>query len=107
MFNETFIENMKNPFILMNLARGKVVQTTDLVSGLKNDKIRGACLDVHEFEKKSFESFFEQHMPEEFSFLTQSERVILTPHIAGWTEESYYKLSNVLADKILEYHSPQ
>jgi D-3-phosphoglycerate dehydrogenase len=107
MFNETFIENMKNPFILMNLSRGKVVQTTDLVSGLKNDKIRGACLDVHEFEKKSFESFFEQHMPEEFSFLTQSERVILTPHIAGWTKESYYKLSNVLADKILEHHSPQ
>jgi D-3-phosphoglycerate dehydrogenase len=51
--------------------------------------------------------FFEQHIPEEFLYLTQSEKVVLTPHVAGWTKESYFKLSNVLADKILANHSAQ
>jgi D-3-phosphoglycerate dehydrogenase len=71
---------------------------------LKSKKVIGACLDVLEFEKKSFESFFEQHLPEEFNYLTNSEHVILSPHVGGWTVESYFKLSNVLADKIIDWH---
>ncbi len=106
-FNASFIGKMLKPFILMNLSRGRLVNTKDLVVGLKEEKIKGVCLDVHEFEKKSFEMFFEQHIPEEFLYLTQSEKVVLTPHVAGWTKESYFKLSNVLADKILANHSAQ
>lgn len=103
--NDEFIDKMAKPFVLINLARGRIVDTESLVKGLKTQKIKGACLDVHEYEQKSFEKFFEQQVPDAFCYLTSSEKVILTPHIAGWTTESYYKLSNILADKILADHS--
>jgi D-3-phosphoglycerate dehydrogenase len=92
---------MQKPFYLLNLSRGKIVDTAALVEGLQNGKIKGAGLDVLEFESKSFESFFEQELPGSFSYLINSENVVLTPHVGGWTSESYVKLSSVLADKIL------
>lgn len=103
--NEEFFNSFSKPILLLNLSRGKIVNTKDLVSALKSGKVRGAGLDVLEFETKSFESFFEQNLPEEFSYLIQSENVVLTPHVGGWTKESYFKLSDVLADKILEWES--
>ena len=99
--NEAFVQEMSKPFWLLNLSRGKIVDTTALVNGLKSGKILGAGLDVLEFEKSSFESFFEQELPPAFAYLLQSNQVILSPHVGGWTQESYFKLSNVLADKIL------
>lgn len=99
-----FLNSFKKPIRLLNLSRGKIVNTKDLVEALKSKKVIGACLDVLEFERKSFESFFEQHLPEEFNYLINSEHVILSPHVGGWTVESYFKLSNVLADKILDWH---
>jgi D-3-phosphoglycerate dehydrogenase len=101
--NDTFFNSFTNPIRLVNLSRGKIVNTKDLVYALKTEKVLGACLDVLEFETKSFESFFEQHLPEEFNFLIHSDKVLLSPHVGGWTTESYFKLSNVLADKILEW----
>jgi D-3-phosphoglycerate dehydrogenase len=101
--NDTFFNSFTNPIRLLNLSRGKIVNTKDLVYALKTEKVLGACLDVLEFETKSFESFFEQHLPEEFNFLIHSDKVLLSPHVGGWTTESYFKLSNVLADKILEW----
>lgn len=101
--NETFFNSFQKPIRLLNLSRGKIVNTKDLVSALKNKKVLGACLDVLEFETKSFESFFEQHLPDEFNYLIHSENVLLSPHVGGWTTESYFKLSNVLADKILDW----
>ena len=100
-FNKDFVEQMHKPFYLLNLSRGKIVETDALVAGLKDGKIKGAGLDVLEFESKSFESFFEQDLPPSFSYLISSENVVLTPHVGGWTTESYVKLSSVLADKIL------
>ena len=102
--NDAFFDSFSKPVRLLNLSRGKIVNTKDLVSALKAKKVVGACLDVLEFETKSFESFFEQHLPEEFDYLIHSENVILTPHVGGWTTESYFKLSNVLADKILDWY---
>jgi D-3-phosphoglycerate dehydrogenase len=58
-----------------------------------------------EYEKSSFESFFEKEHAAEFRYLLESENVLLSPHIAGWTTESYFKLSNVLADKIIGHFS--
>jgi D-3-phosphoglycerate dehydrogenase len=46
--------------------------------------------------------FFEKPLPEDFVFLKTNSNVILTPHIAGWTTQSYYELSNVLAVKVLQ-----
>jgi D-3-phosphoglycerate dehydrogenase len=99
--NKEFVASMQKPFYLLNLSRGKIVDTSALVEGLQNGKIKGAGLDVLEFESKSFESFFEQELPGSFSYLINSENVVLTPHVGGWTSESYVKLSSVLADKIL------
>jgi D-3-phosphoglycerate dehydrogenase len=104
-FNDDFLLKCTRNIYLLNLSRGKIVDTKSLVSGLKSDRIKGACLDVLEYEKSSFESFFDQEHSEEFGYLLESNRVLLSPHIAGWTNESYFKLSDVLADKIISYFS--
>jgi D-3-phosphoglycerate dehydrogenase len=100
-FNAAFLQKMKKPFYLLNLSRGKIVQTSTLVQGLQSGQIKGAGLDVLEYEKKSFEAFFDQDMPADFLYLVQADNVSLSPHVGGWTTESYVKLSSVLADKIL------
>jgi D-3-phosphoglycerate dehydrogenase len=100
-FDHEFLRRMAKPFYLLNLSRGKIVATTVLVEGLKSGHIKGAGLDVLEYEKKSFESFFDQEIPSDFKYLITAENVCLTPHVGGWTTESYIKLSSVLADKIL------
>ncbi|MEJ6583308.1 MAG: NAD(P)-dependent oxidoreductase [Crocinitomicaceae bacterium] len=103
MANEAFFSNFKKAIYLINLSRGKIVQTSALVSSLKSGKVLGACLDVLEYEKSSFESFFEQEIPEDFKYILESDKTILSPHVGGWTHESYYKLSDVLADKVLNH----
>jgi D-3-phosphoglycerate dehydrogenase len=103
--NESFIQNCSKPFYLLNLSRGRIVQTSALVKALKEGKIKGACLDVLEYEKTSFESFIDGELPEDFSYLMQATNVLLSPHVGGWTKESYFKLSNVLADKIIDFYS--
>ena len=101
MADEAFFNRIQKPVFLLNLSRGKIVETEALVKALKSGKIVGAGLDVLEYEKTDFESFFEQEIPAAFRYLLDSENVLLSPHIGGWTNESYFKLSNVLADKIL------
>jgi D-3-phosphoglycerate dehydrogenase len=102
MANEAFFNRVQKSIFLLNLSRGKIVQTEALVKAMKSGKVIGAGLDVLEYEKTSFESFFEQELPEDFKYLLQSDQVIFSPHVGGWTTESYFKLSDVLADKILE-----
>jgi D-3-phosphoglycerate dehydrogenase len=101
--NELFFESIQKPFFLLNLSRGKIVETKALLKAIENGKVLGAGLDVLEFEKASFENFFDGNMPEVFQQLLASKKVILSPHVGGWTNESYFKLSDVLADKILQY----
>jgi D-3-phosphoglycerate dehydrogenase len=101
--NDTFFESIQKPFFLLNLSRGKIVETKALLKAIENGKVLGAGLDVLEFEKASFENFFDGNMPEAFQQLLASKKVILSPHVGGWTNESYFKLSDVLADKILQY----
>ena len=95
--NDAFIKKFKKKLFLINTSRGPIVKTDDLVKNLKRGKILGACLDVIEYEEGSFEKMEDGSA---FEFLKKSENVILTPHIAGWTVESYRKLSQILADKI-------
>lgn len=102
LINKKFITNLKKPIYLLNLSRGKIVKTEDLVAGLMMGQIKGAGLDVLEYESKSFEAFFEQELPDDFSYLIKNYNVILSPHVGGWSVESYYLLSSILADKILE-----
>ena len=100
--NESLLNKFENKIYLINTARGKNVKTSALVNALKSGKVLGACLDVLEYEKTSFEDLKKEDLPAEFQYLTTSENVVLTPHIAGWTQQSYFKLSSVLADKILQ-----
>jgi D-3-phosphoglycerate dehydrogenase len=107
MINAEFISQFKKPFWFLNTARGKSVVTKDLVSALKSGKILGAGLDVLEYEKASFENLFKSNvlsgaieMPEAFKYLIESENVLLTPHVAGWTVESKEKLAQTIVDKI-------
>lgn len=102
MVNDAFFQKIQKPVFFLNLSRGKIVETAALVNALKTGKVIGAGLDVLEYEKSSFESFFEQELPSDFKYLLESDQVLLTPHVGGWTHESYFKLSDVLADKILE-----
>jgi len=101
MINDVFINNFKKPFYLINTARGSAVVTNDLVEGLINKKVLGACLDVLEYEKLSFENLFEdENLPEAFEYLINANNVLLSPHIAGWTVESKIKLAQTIVDKV-------
>ncbi len=103
MMDSEFINSFSKPFWLINTARGKSVVTADLVSALKTGKIRGAGLDVLEFEKLSFETLFDSYnFPNSLKELFKMDNVILSPHIAGWTMESKEKLAKVIAEKIIQ-----
>lgn len=103
MANDLFFSQLQKPVYILNLSRGKIVETSALVKAMQQGKVIAAGLDVLEYEKTSFEAFNEEKMPENLKYLIASDNVILTPHVGGWTTESYFKLSNVLADKILEH----
>ena len=105
--NEAFINSFKKPFYLLNLSRGKIVHTDSLIKALESNKIKAAGLDVLEYESKDFESIFANQLPAAFQYLLDSDRVLLSPHVGGWTKESYFKLSDVLADKIISFYEHQ
>jgi len=93
-----FVDSMKKPFILVNTSRGKVVDTEALFYGLNSGKISGVCLDVWEEEPISAMSEKLLGYLQKISVLPQ---VIITPHIAGYSHESLYKMSKVLLDRIV------
>jgi len=99
--NRDFILQFRKPFYLINTARGPIVNTADLVEGLKNGKVLGACLDVLEYEKSYFENMFsDENLPAPLQYLLQSDKVILSPHVAGWSHESFAKMAETLLAKI-------
>lgn len=101
MVNAEFIGKFKKSIYLVNTARGSAIVTSHLVKALKNKTILGACLDVLEYEKLSFENLFEnEKLPEAFDYLIHAENVLLSPHVAGWTVESKVKLAQTIVDKV-------
>ncbi len=103
--DDVFISKFKKNIYIINTARGKCLNTADLVKNLEGGKILGACLDVLEYETVSFESVDFASLPEPIKYLIKSDKVILTPHIAGWTYESNIKIAEVLARKIISAFS--
>jgi len=93
--NDEYLFHFKKPIFFINTSRGQVVKVSAIVNALKLGKILGAGLDVLEVEK--FPTLAEQ---EWFDYLRQSNKVILTPHVAGWTFDSYRKISKVMAGKL-------
>lgn len=105
--DDTFINKFKKNIYVINTARGKCLNTSDLVKNLQSGKVLGACLDVLEYEAVSFEeidsdSNRDAKIPAPMEYLLKSDKVILTPHIAGWTHESNIKIAEVLAKKIIK-----
>ena len=98
--NDDFVENFAKPFYLLNLSRGETVSLNAVVTGLKSGKILGACLDVLENEKINKLTSAQQ---EAFDYLRASDNVVLTPHIAGWTHESYVRINEVLVEQIKQW----
>ncbi len=127
MVNDEFINKFNKNIYLINTSRGKVVKTDDLVKNIKSGKVAGACLDVLEFESTSFEGldlrgvWFNKRgiwvnklgewlnktgimrFKHSVSYLVKSNKVILSPHIAGWTFESNEKIAGILAEKIKKW----
>ena len=101
LINDSFINRFRKNIFIINTARGKCLNTADLIKNLASGKVLGACLDVLEYESVSFENINTQNVPEPFRYLIQSDKVILSPHIAGWTAESNEKIARVLAEKII------
>lgn len=97
-FNHAFLNKFKHPFILLNLSRGQVVDTAAVSNGIDSGKITGAALDVWEYEPLN-------ESPEPYlklsTALLEKTNVIATPHIGGYTYEALYKMSSILADKII------
>ena len=100
MLDETFIQEVAKPFFLINIARGEIVSLAAVVEALESGKIRGACFDVLENEKLAKLTPSQQAT---FDYLRNSPRVILTPHVAGWTQESYYKINQALIKQIVAF----
>jgi len=99
--NDVFISKFNKPIIIINTSRGPIVETEALVRALKTGKIIAAALDVIEYEESSFEKTKEMTKFSDFRYLAESDKVIMSPHIAGWTVESKIKLAEVLVSKII------
>lgn len=94
-----FFNSFKNPVFVINISRGKVLQTKSLIQALDEGLVLGAALDVLDEESNSFTIEEKNNV---LLDLNNRSNVVITPHVAGWTKESYFKLSNVLADKIIK-----
>ncbi len=99
LIDEDFISKMEKNFYFINTARGKNLKTKALVQAIESGKILGACLDVLEYEKSSFENLEAEN--QDLKYLLDSEKVIVTPHIAGWTHQSKIKLAEIIVNKII------
>jgi len=97
--SDIFLARFRKEIYVLNTSRGLCLHTDALVKHMKSGKVKGACLDVVEYEDASFENFdFIQN--ESWKYLVESDRTVLSPHIAGWTQESNEKMAKVLFEKI-------
>lgn len=97
MADEAFFAKLENTPFLINTSRGNVIETTALINALKEHKIKGVALDVIENEKLETLSVIQK---EQFEYLTSSDKVLITPHIAGYSNEAFLKMSEVLISKL-------
>lgn len=102
LFNKKYIDKFKKSLYLLNTSRGKVVSIDDLADALKSKKIKGAALDVLEYEDVSLKNAPKDEWSESMNYIANSTNVILTPHVAGWSTESNIKLSTIIADKVID-----
>ena len=101
MVDKMYLERFRKSLFLVNTARGKIVTFETLVQALRSGKLLGAALDVLENEKLAQLNDQQRTLFDKLTHTDSiSERVVFTPHVAGWTYESYEKINQVLVDKI-------
>ena len=98
--SDALLREFGNPIWLLNTARGEVLDHAALVRHLQSGQVRGAALDVLENEKLATLSAEQQAT---FDFLKNAPQVVLSPHIGGWTHQSYQRINEVLAQKIAAF----
>ena len=99
LFDSLFLEGFDRLKVLINTARGGIISNATVIELLKNGKILAAGLDVLENEKLGT---MDARQEAEFDFLAQSDQVILTPHVGGWSHESYQRINEVLVTKLVD-----
>ncbi|MBK8609881.1 MAG: hydroxyacid dehydrogenase [Chitinophagaceae bacterium] len=97
MANAGFFGSLAQRPYIINTSRGSVIDTVALINALKQNKIAGAALDV--LENEQFSSYSPEEM-NEIEYLTKQPNVLLTPHIAGYSHEAFYKMSAVIIEKL-------
>jgi D-3-phosphoglycerate dehydrogenase len=98
MVNSDYLQSFVRNIFLLNLSRGEIVNTLDVLNGIRNGKILGFGADVLEHEDPLQMGDTEKKWFEE---LIQLDQVVLTPHVAGWTQESLLGIARVLGEKIV------
>lgn len=101
--SEQWLAQFKKPIYIINTSRGSIVNTSDLLHAMDSGRVLGACLDVLEYESERLKIPDFETLPEVVKLLFQSDKVVLSPHTAGLTIQSYEKLSRVLGEKILNH----
>lgn len=97
MADKNFFKKLKNRPFLINTSRGNVIDTPALITALEENRLSGAALDVLENEDPTTYSSLQQ---QQMDYLLGNERVLITPHIAGYSHEAFYKMSLVLLEKL-------
>jgi D-3-phosphoglycerate dehydrogenase / 2-oxoglutarate reductase len=101
--DEEFLNKFRKSIYFLNTARGEMIKLSVLQQAIQSGKIIGAALDVLENEKLDK---LTQEQKSAFDFLQKSDKVIFTPHVAGWTHESYKKINEVLVEKLKKLDQP-
>ena len=96
--DDAFFQKCKQNVIVINTSRGNVIHTDALIKYMESGKIYGACLDV--FENEKVETFNDEEK-KWYCSLTAHPRIIMTPHVAGWTHESLHRIASLMLDRIL------
>ncbi len=97
MADKDFFESLKNKPFIINTSRGNVINTSALIEALETGKISGAALDVLENEKLVTLTKIQK---EQLEYLLKQDNILITPHIAGYSHEAFYKMSEVLINKL-------